>query len=487
MNVLLVYNGYPSPIIETQLEIIQKHKLIGDKIFLLRCDNKLDNCFWNPEKKKYICNNCISKFNNAIGAIGFNPSQDNIINYPSRELSNVTNHLKFENIEKLKAFEYDGINLGMAIASRLISYYRDHKFDTILYHNQIINEIKTAVNIYLTFKENLININPDVVYIFNGRITSEYPIIQICKKYDINYYTFEYAYTNNSYLLRKNTTVHNLKAFAMEIDEMWNLYGRTNIDKCHDFYKNKRLRVENLKLKSYTKNQIIGSLPRSFDKSKKNIIIFNSTIDEYAALEGWNNPIYEDETEGVRRILNNFINNNKYKFYLRIHPNMKGLPKQTTQLKDITKLGLKYENLEIIWPEQEIDSYKLLDESDVIITFGSTIGIEAAYWKKPSILIGHALYESLDCIYKPINHEELVELLQKDLEPLNSYSALKYANRELTYGTKFTYFKETKIIRGLSVGKFNGLKIKPKFIPNLIYKINIYLTALLNKIKKYVI
>ena len=33
MNILLVYNGYPSPIIETQLEIIQKHKLIGDKIF----------------------------------------------------------------------------------------------------------------------------------------------------------------------------------------------------------------------------------------------------------------------------------------------------------------------------------------------------------------------------------------------------------------------------------------------------------------------
>jgi hypothetical protein len=487
MNVLLVYNGYPSPIIETQLEIIQKHKLTGDKIFLLRCNNKLDNCFWNPEKKKFICNYCISKFNNALGAIGYKPGEEHILNYPFRGLSGIINNLKFENVDELKTFEYEGINLGMAIASRLISYYRDHKFDTILYHNQIINEIKTAVNIFLTFKENLINIKPDIVYIFNGRITTEYPIIQICKKYGINYYTFEYAFTNNSYLLRNNTTVHNLDAFAIEIDEMWNLYGKSNIDKCHDFYKNKRLRVENLKLKSYTKNQIIGRLPSSFDKMKKNIIIFNSTIDEYAALEGWANPIYEDETEGVGRLLNDFIDNNKYKFYLRIHPNMKGLPKQTTQLKDITKLGLNYENLEIIWPDQEIDSYKLLDEADIIITFGSTIGIEAAYWKKPSILIGHAIYESLDCIYKPTNHQELVELLKKDLEPLNSYSALKYANRELTYGTKFNYFKETKIIRGLSIGKFNGSEIKPNFLPFFIYKINLYFNALLNKLKYYVI
>jgi hypothetical protein len=487
MKVFLTYNGYPSPIIETQLEIIQKHKLLGHEIFILRCDDKLENCFWNPEKNKFICNNCISKYNNALATINYIPNQDNIITYPRRDLLNIINDLYFENIDELKDFEFEGVNLGVAIASRLISYYRDHKFNTKKYHKQIIKEVKTAINIYITTKEAFIKNKPDIVYVFNGRITSEHPIIQVCKQLNINYYTFEYAYTNDSYLLRKNTTVHNLDAFANEIDQMWNLYGETNIEKCHEFFLNKRLRIVNLKSTSYTKDQKFGSLPQSFNSEKKNIIIYNSTIDEYAALEGWQNPIYEDETQAIDLILKEFKEKNNYFFYLRVHPNMKNLPEETTQLKDIKKLGLDHSNLEIIWPNQEIDSYKLLDESDIVITFGSTIGIEAAYWNKPSILIGHALYESLDCIYKPTNHNELVQLLQKDLIPLNNFSALKYANRELTYGTRFKYFKETKIINGLSIGKFNGVQIKPNFMTHMLYKINIYSTAIANKIKKYVL
>ena len=187
-------------------------------------------------------------------------------------------------------------------------------------------------------------------------------------------------------------------------------------------------------------------------------------------------------------ILDEFKNNNDYKFFLRVHPNLRKLPKSTSQLLDLMEIEMMYDNVTIIWPESEVDSYTLLDACNKIIVFGSTIGVEAAYWGKPVILAGRSLYENLGCVYTPKSHTEVINLiLDINLKPLNSQLALKYAYREISHGIDFKYFKETKIIRGLSVGKFNGFEIKPNFLPNLINKINLYYVSLLNKIKKYVI
>jgi hypothetical protein len=151
---------------------------------------------------------------------------------------------------------------------------------------------------------------------------------------------------------------------------------------------------------------------------------------------------------------------------------MKDVSLKTSQLADIKKLVSEFNNLTVIWPKDQVDSYSLLDACDKIITFGSTIGIEAAYWGKISILAGRAVYERLDCIYKPSNHEELITLIKSDLKPLNNYSTLLYANREITHGIPFNNFKEKKMINGLSVGTFNGIYIKPSILLVFLFKIS---------------
>ena len=105
-------------------------------------------------------------------------------------------------------------------------------------------------------------------------------------------------------------------------------------------------------------------------------------------------------------------------------------------------------NLEIIEPDSPIGTYNLIDNCDLVITFGSTVGIEAVYQGKPSILMGRALYEDLGGLILPKSHSELINILHNYIltrrlpEPSNSQLAfIKYGFFQKIYGYPFEYVK----------------------------------------------
>ena len=164
MNILFYYTGYPSPILETELELIQSHQIQGDTINIFNCNSNLDNCFWNPTKNKFKCNICQSKFNNAIKLL--DKSQFlNVHEFPKNNISHTTINI-FNNVDDLKSFHYDDSNIGRGVASRLISLYRDHRFDTVKHSEQIVRELNSAIKIYDTFKHYISKNKVDKVYIF---------------------------------------------------------------------------------------------------------------------------------------------------------------------------------------------------------------------------------------------------------------------------------------------------------------------------------
>jgi hypothetical protein len=77
-------------------------------------------------------------------------------------------------------------------------------------------------------------------------------------------------------------------------------------------------------------------------------------------------------------------------------------------------------------PESPIDSYALLETADVVVTFGSTIGIESTYYGRPSVMLGRCLYQGLGSCYEPATHEEAVALIRQPLKPLPRLGALQY-------------------------------------------------------------
>jgi hypothetical protein len=331
--------------------------------------------------------------------------------------------------------------------------------------------IRTAVHVYETLKQEFKEFRPDRVYIFNGRIGTHLPAVLLCKQMGMEYFVYEVATHRNHYTLRKNATVHDAQAASVEFEMTWAKGGMDREKISRSWFELKRDGATKDNMRSFTQKQVKGILPDGFNPNKINIAIFNKTIDEYASISGWENPIYSpDETAGIGRIVEAFEPDNRFMFYLRVHPHMIEVPRTTSQLRDIEVLSSRYSNLFVIWPEEIVDSYALMFACEKVITFGSTIGLEAAYWGKPSILAGRAYYENFDCFYKPKTHEELVKLIKDDLTPLPSDPALKYGFNQMYGGIPFEYFIQT----GKTTGLFDGIEIQSDVIPGMWYKLTMY-------------
>ena len=467
MKAFFFHIGVPTPVFETELELIRKHDQSGDIVRVIQCTGNLGNCHWNQEHKKSQCAACRSRFRNGWRLLNLGGNVE-LKQFPPNNCTPSDLPGYFRSVEELKQYRYDGEGIGLGVASCLISIYREHRLDTRVYRKEVARELSTSVQVYETLKREFEEFKPDRLYIFNGRISGHLPAILLCKRMGIDYVVYEVAGTWNRYLLRKNSTSHSIPAMREEIEMLWEAGGPEREKMARGWFEKKRGGMDQGTMMSFTKHQTKGLLPEGFNPEKKNIAIFISTLDEYAAVEGYENQLYSpDETAGVRRILEAFESDKRYVFYLRAHPHMKKISRsRNSQLRDTGELASRFGNLRVIWPADSIDSYALFDACEKTITFGSTIGIEAAYWGKPSILAGRAMYESFDCVYTPKTHEELVKLLEKDLPPLPADSALKFGFRELSHGVPFEYFKQT----GPTSGTFDGVEIKPDTLPWLWFK-----------------
>ena len=113
------------------------------------------------------------------------------------------------------------------------------------------------------------------------------------------------------------------------------------------------------------------------------------------------------------KILNHFKKFKEYFFFIKLHPNMRIISINSTQMLDYRNISKIYKNVKIIWPESNIDSYALIKKSEKIITFGSTIDNEACFLKKPVISLNNNLFTQLNCVYAPKSHVEAIKLISK--------------------------------------------------------------------------
>ena len=131
-----------------------------------------------------------------------------------------------------------------------------------------------------------------------------------------------------------------------------------------------------------------------------------------------------------------------------------------------TKSGIFAFNAVMIVGYSSISSYALLDACNTALSFGSTMGVEAVYAGKPSILVGRCVYERLGSFYTPQSHDEVVSLLrQRNLPNLPVEGAMKVAVFWSEGGVSIPYFGGDRKA-GFS---FNRMRIKKTLLENLNY------------------
>ncbi len=440
------HNLWPTHL-ETELELMKQLAEDGIEIVSFYCDSILKKCDANPDGVLENCINCMKALNTGINSLGM-PVKIEKIRLKNK---NVQVNLP-QDIDTFKEIFYENFEVGYATLSSVVSVTRDPYLDPAKYDDLFTHFYSKSIELFEFFQLRLKQLKPDIVIVFNGRFAYTRALVRACDKLGIPFYTHERGSSIRKYMLFPNTLPHDISYFNSQVKNCW-----SNPVVAYDYKKRvaeefyiERLEGINQSWFSFITNQSKELLPENLNNKNYNIGVFLSSEDEFIAIgDQWNNGLFKNQLEGLDYIINKIKSADNTHFYIRIHPNSKDL---NTFISKVLKLAS--DKVTIIEPLSPVSSYKLLMQVDKVLTFGSTIGIEASYWGKPSINIGNSFYKNLNVTYNPVDHSELENTLNnKLLAPIMNEMVFAYGYYLKTFGFSFELYSPVGIMDGSIFGK----------------------------------
>lgn len=443
---------------EVTLELALRYGGLGDECHAVYCNAEMPGCEANLRCERMVCMMCRSRAIASYGRVGLPSGRMHPLGVrstlPPESLPD------FRDLTELKAFSWNGLDVGLSVASSLISRLHDTNPDLRGHQAYIKSLVSTSVGVCAAMGEHLDRIRPELVIVFNGRFSFLRAAVSAARQRGIRV-RFHDRGQLMRYLMFDGCSAHDISFLNEDIKRV---SGRMDEDRdgselAARWYENSRAGRTRF---VYIDGQVKGVLPAGFDSQKTNIAVFSSSPYEVAAIPGWENPIYGTQQKALESIFS-ALNDGTVHFYLRVHPHLRGMDNQDR--RDIARLSGS--NLSVIEPESQVDSYSLMEACDKVLSFGSTIGIEAVYWGKPSILAGRSIYEDLGACYRPGSHEELVAMLRARLEPRPRELALRYGYWLSKGGEPFEHLQPCATAPG---ARYKGVPFKASLWSRLLFK-----------------
>jgi hypothetical protein len=443
------------PHFETELEIIAGHHEAGDTVHVASCHRGMDSCLANPHGHRYACMTCISRANSGFDVAAVPASRRHVLDIRSSSDVDVP---EFASFDALRAFKVDGVEVGAAAASSLISILRESHPDVRSHGPLVRHLLESGIGVFRSATALLSEVRPDLAYVFNGRYASTLPLIRASERAGVPFVTHEAGYELGTYRLISNSTIHVLDTLKRALEDTWNQSALTLADReriGREFFVGRRTGGEGDAVEEYQFARRLdpGHVPEEVAGWKgRRVVVFNSSEDEFAVADTYANPVYKDQLEALEAIaLHTWPDDTR--IIIREHPNLRGL--HNTQTERLQALG-SLRHVTVIGAESTVDSYALLEAADLAVTFGSTIGAEAVFWGCPSVLIGRAPFEDLGVI-RPTSHEEVVKTLLADHDRPLSDDILRFGFFQREWSVPFERFHQDTF----RTGTFAGVSIRP--------------------------
>lgn len=422
----------------------------GNDVTVLMCDNSCGKCGGNPMGIGLICKKCQKISRSIIQSI------PNVKMLKMRDYYNAAiKHQSYEyrSLKELNHIVYKDFEIGYGISSYYISLTRNQ--NPLITHKlkRIFDDWLDCSMKYTDIADCAITSDYDRIYIVNGRYFNSKPFQEVAFSKGLYIIMGESAINLLGRYVRmnfNNVRVHSVTGNTQNILKFWD-DSKVAIEKRREIatsFFEKRINAIATNDKVYVKSQVKGMMPDDWDSNKQNIAIFNSSEDERAAIGGEfeKNNLFESQIEGVKFLIDNVKDSNIH-FYLRIHPNLKHI-KYKYHL-NLHKLSENHDNITIIPGDSSISSYTLMQASDRIITFGSTMGVEAAYAGKEVMVMNPCFYYYLDVNYVPKSKQDVLDFVKGKI----SYSS----NHENVLKYSYYYFNDE---RGFIDNKECEIKIR---------------------------
>ena len=356
----------------------------------------------------------------------------------------------------------------------LIAVAREAEPSREKYSNRLRKYHQTFLDTYYAALRILSTAKFDNVYLYNGRFLQERAVWEACLFLQVPVIFYEKFNPSwkNRYFIFKNPTHSPSYRSSIMLDfgrklsntdiELYETVGNT-------WFKHRKLG----KTQNYTSKQN-HSIQHNF--AEPFVVFFHSSEDELITTDlqskTWGNQI--SALNSLVEVLKNIGGKN---LVIRAHPNLLHKSKNEIELwKSLgTKLESEYSWVTFVDSESEISSYQLIMYAESVVTVGSTIGVEAAYWGKKSILIGRAFHEDMGITLNPENKVQLrklleLEITEEDLEA-RKFCALDYAVFHELGGVEFSNV-EYRLTKNKDEYHFRGFVMRQPRVVSLFMRID---------------
>jgi hypothetical protein len=285
------------------------------------------------------------------------------------------------------------------------------------------------------------------IFLFNGRQSQARPLLRIANNYKIKVNVLEHTTVfANSKGVRNfaNNLPQSINYISSKVKSISNSLVNKNKKNVYNYFKYKKmgLPINSLVNKSFVQDQNKHELPKNWDSKKKNIIFFTSSEDEYISIgETYDKLRFGSQTDIILKICKLFNNHSdsSYQLWIRSHPNLQDVKWEHNKI--LNSIENKYKNIHFISADSKISTYQLMENSEKVIVFFSTIAVEAVYANKPCILLGRTFFEDLGFCYIPKNLDDLKRLIfNNNLKTKKNVNLYKWVIFWIKSGIKQKFF-----------------------------------------------
>jgi hypothetical protein len=344
----------------------------------------------------------------------------------------------------IKRLSYgDFPDIGWGALSSTASVRKDSTI-TLANDRELLRKyLAASILVYEKTRELIDSLRPEAIMLFNGRFATTRAAMRAAEVMGVPWKIHERGADKRHYWVT-DCLPHDLDRIQQLIRERFDPERSTA---GHAFFRARRDRIERA-WHAFARHQEQGRLPMDMRDGDEWITFFTSSEDEMIAIgDRFENVTYPTQESAIQALAAAVATIPGLRLCVRIHPHI-ALKSERDRRK---WQALELPGVVVVGPSDKVDTYALIDRSKVVCTYGSTVGVEATYWGRPSLLFGRSYYDQLGvCTLAEDAAQIRSFLLHPTVSP--QASALPYGAFWETLGTPYRYYRAETLHGGTICG-----------------------------------
>lgn len=335
---------------------------------------------------------------------------------------------------QVRELRYNQRGIGRAILQENPGTNYSSLDDALIPSNWVQTKFMSYAWAYENCKRAIQRENLNSVIVFNGRFLHERAVVSAAQDLGIPVFVYDQGGTETDF----DCTIdglHDWSALQIRMHSLWDRWPETAREEHSRDWFDSRINRTDISNEIFVGDQIPGRGLEDAHGSRV-VVFFSSSLDEVAELDLDWDAYFSSQSEALRVLAEECKRDFDCQLVVRTHPHMrlKSIPDQEAWNAAV---DLASPDVHVRAQDPE-DSYEILRNADLVVTYGSTMGIEAAYLGKPVIVMGPSTYDELGAAIRVKSREELRVALTADL-PISNLGALKYGLMMKERGFRFEF------------------------------------------------